>query len=110
MVYCIRLIGLSALAIACVLTTSHAVGGKREDMLANAYKECDKLLVIPPPGGNLSEFYQSAGRVSQCKDKKYEEIFSDAQSAFQLPVTASNYFEWHTHNLSLAPVETCLLD
>ena len=83
MVYRIRIIGLSALAIVCVLAASHAVSGEREDMLAKAYAECDKLLVISPPGGDLREFYQSADRVSQCKDKKYKEIFADSQSADQ---------------------------
>lgn len=79
--YSIHIIALSALAIVCVLATSHAIGGEREDMLANAYAECDKLLVIPAQGGDLKEFYQSAHRVSQCKDQKYKEIFASSQSA-----------------------------
>ena len=77
----IRIIGLWALAFACVLAASHAVSGEREDLLANAYAECDKLLVIPAQGDDLKEFYQSAHRLSQCKDQKYKEIFSDSRSA-----------------------------
>ena len=75
--------GVLVLAIISALASSQALGGQREEVLAIAYTECDKLLALVSPGDDLGPFYQSADAISRCKDAKYKEIFTNGDTANQ---------------------------